>query len=104
MPTLYTALRATHNPIRRVAAAKRLALPSIAKRRDELVSTRIPEPPQKPREGLEVIIVGAGFAGLSAAYELHHAGYGVTVLEAQHRLGGRVKSLDDFVPGKNVEA
>jgi monoamine oxidase len=40
-----------------------------------------------------VIVVGAGLAGLSAAYELGALGHDVTVLEAQQRPGGRVQTL-----------
>lgn len=36
-----------------------------------------------------VVILGAGIAGLTAAYELGRKGYEVTVLEASHRVGGR---------------
>ena len=50
-----------------------------------------------------VVIVGAGFSGLAAAYELTRAGYVVTVVEARNRVGGRVLSFSDLVPGKNVE-
>jgi len=39
--------------------------------------------------GTKVIILGAGMAGLSAAYELGKAGYDCTVLEARDRVGGR---------------
>lgn len=39
-----------------------------------------------------MIVVGAGFAGLSAATELVAAGIDVVVLEARHRVGGRVWS------------
>ncbi|XP_046860962.1 L-amino acid oxidase bordonein-L-like [Xenia sp. Carnegie-2017] len=38
----------------------------------------------------DVIIVGAGMAGLSAAYELKKAGLSVTVLEQTDRYGGRI--------------
>lgn len=39
-----------------------------------------------------VVVLGAGPAGLCAAYELSKAGYQVTVLEARRRPGGRVWS------------
>jgi monoamine oxidase len=43
-----------------------------------------------------VIVVGAGLAGLCAAYQLERAGHDVLVLEAQRRPGGRVETLRDF--------
>jgi len=39
--------------------------------------------------GTKVVILGAGMAGMSAAYELGKAGYDCTVLEARDRVGGR---------------
>lgn len=58
--------------------------------------------PAKPRK---VIIVGAGVAGLVAAYELLQAGHVPLVLEAQHRLGGRILTLrEPFAPGLYAEA
>jgi monoamine oxidase len=50
-----------------------------------------------------VVIVGAGFSGLAAGYELSRAGYDVIIVEARNRVGGRVLSFSDLVPGKNVE-
>jgi len=50
-----------------------------------------------------VIVVGAGLAGLACAYELHRAGIDVVVVEARDRLGGRVVSFRDVVPGQIVE-
>ena len=47
---------------------------------------------------MRVIIIGAGFAGLSAATSLADAGVDVTVLEARDRVGGRVWS-QELVPG-----
>ena len=41
------------------------------------------------RHGTKVIVLGAGMAGLSAAYELCNAGYDCVVLEARDRVGGR---------------
>jgi monoamine oxidase len=42
-----------------------------------------------------VAILGAGMAGLVAAYELFRAGHDVTVLEAQDKVGGRIRTLRD---------
>ena len=43
--------------------------------------------------GTKVVILGAGVAGLSAAYELGKAGYECIVLEARDRPGGRAWTL-----------
>ena len=51
----------------------------------------------------KIIVVGGGFAGLSAAYELESLGYDVIVLEGQPDVGGRVKSRRDVVPGNIME-
>ena len=41
-----------------------------------------------------VLVIGAGFAGLTAANALHNAGVDVVVLEARDRLGGRTWTRD----------
>src|SRR5689334_4354210 len=52
-----------------------------------------------------VIVIGAGLAGMSAAYELTQAGHDVAVLEARTRSGGRVWTLRDAFPeGMYAEA
>jgi monoamine oxidase len=52
-----------------------------------------------------VIVLGAGLSGLCSAYELQSQGHQVTVLEAQMRAGGRVRTLrENFGPGLYGEA
>jgi monoamine oxidase len=56
----------------------------------------------KPKK---VIVVGAGMAGLVAAYELLRAGHDPLILEAQPRVGGRVYTLRaPFTHGQYAEA
>jgi len=43
--------------------------------------------------GYDVIVIGAGMAGLSAARMLAEAGVRVVVLEAQNRIGGRIHTV-----------
>jgi monoamine oxidase len=52
---------------------------------------------QAPRLEADIVVVGAGFAGVTAARELHLAGRSVVVLEARDRIGGRsyTRSIGD---------
>jgi monoamine oxidase len=52
-----------------------------------------PVPLHPRRSEDEVAIVGAGIAGLTCAWRLRQAGVGVSVYEAQERIGGRMFSL-----------
>jgi monoamine oxidase len=54
---------------------------------------------RRPRRRADVIVVGAGLAGLTAARKLKAAGKSVIVLEAQHRVGGRTLN-EKIAPGK----
>ena len=51
-------------------------------------------------KGKKVIILGAGIAGMTAAYELRKAGFDCTILEARNRPGGRNWTVRD---GTKVE-
>ncbi|HVF68634.1 MAG TPA: NAD(P)/FAD-dependent oxidoreductase [Pyrinomonadaceae bacterium] len=60
------------------------------------------EPKGTPKK---VVVIGAGVAGLAAAYELTGAGHDVTVLEARGRAGGRVQTMrEQFSDGLYAEA
>jgi oxygen-dependent protoporphyrinogen oxidase len=50
----------------------------------------------------QVIIVGGGIAGLSAAFELHRRGISLTLLEAGSRVGGVV--LSEQIDGFTIDA
>lgn len=52
----------------------------------------------EPRTHWDVIVVGAGIAGLRSALALEAEGFAVKVLEARSRVGGRLLTLDG-VPG-----
>jgi monoamine oxidase len=54
---------------------------------------RAPLKLQAAPKGSSVLILGAGMAGLVAAYELRQAGYAVQVLEFNQRAGGRAWTL-----------
>ncbi len=57
------------------------------------------------RRRKRVIVLGAGLAGLSSAYQLTRAGHDVTILEARTRAGGRVHTLrEPFADGLHAEA
>lgn len=75
------------SPRRCVEGLRRLKLRTD--RRRQLDSPQ--RPLAKRREALAV--VGAGVAGLAAAYELQRIGHEVVVLEAQQRPGGRIRTL-----------
>src|SRR6187549_2712914 len=103
MPNLYTQLYRRHGKpdgiTRREMLQRSLGAAAALLMSDSLLIGQ-----QREREGHgRVIVVGGGFSGLAAAYELSKAGYDVTVAEARNRVGGRVLSFSDLVAGKNVE-
>jgi monoamine oxidase len=114
MPTIYTALRAKHQhklvpPETSLPKSEIFAAPAdmtlLQTEKQLAVSSG-------PHRGLEsqtltprrkIAVIGAGLAGLCAAYELNGLGYDVTVYEARGRVGGRIHTLDGFVEGKIAE-
>ena len=54
-------------------------------------------------DGPRVVVVGAGLAGMTAAYRLHQAGVATQVFEARDRVGGRCWSARNFAGGQVAE-
>jgi len=114
MPTIYTSLRARNRhklippepplpkalvfaaPENKGVLASELELAGIKSREGPLEF--VPATPKR-----KVVVIGAGFAGLCAAFELEGLGYEVDVYEARNRVGGRVHSFRGFVDGRIAE-
>src|SRR5690606_22927450 len=61
----------------------------------------VPPPKKRPSS---VLVIGAGFSGLTAAWLLRQQGVKVTVLEARNRIGGRVYSFNpEHADGQVIE-
>ena len=59
----------------------------------------------KQARAQRILVIGAGMAGLSAAFELVAQGHDVTILEARTRPGGRVQTMrDPFADGLYADA
>src|SRR6266545_1405532 len=82
-----------------------LALPHRASAEPQPQKTPAPQGLGRAETPQKVLVIGAGLAGLAAAWELVQAGHDVTVLEARRRAGGRVYTLrEPFVDGLTAEA
>src|SRR6185436_9250707 len=55
------------------------------------------------KDSYDAIVIGAGFAGLSAAVRMTRNGARVVVLEARSRLGGRATAFPDRETGEIVD-
>jgi monoamine oxidase len=89
-----------------------MRIPPTPDERQPLTKPVDPDILETPEEGLDrrayepkrVVVVGAGLAGLVAAFELKRQGHEVVVLEGQNRVGGRIYTLRSFAPGLYAEA
>jgi monoamine oxidase len=102
MANLYTQLARRHGAVERVSRREMLQRSMVATA-GLLLSDRVIGRAWGQAKAGRVVVVGAGFSGLAAAFELTQAGYDVTVVEARNRVGGRVITFSDLVPGKVVE-
>ncbi|MFF0248516.1 flavin monoamine oxidase family protein [Streptosporangium sandarakinum] len=89
------------------AGAMFAAMGALGLAPDSQPSDYVPPQPSdfslKGKGAAKVVIIGAGVAGLTCAYELGKAGYDCTVLEAADRVGGRNLTLrgGDRLPEKD---
>ncbi|GAD99068.1 hypothetical protein NECHADRAFT_88150 [Paecilomyces variotii No. 5] len=92
-----------HRPAITLIPVSKLAVPSWLFEIDALValptqspvsspSLGITTPWSAPQRAIDVVIIGAGLAGLSAAHEIIRAGHSCIVLEARDRVGGKTWS------------
>ncbi|KAF4473043.1 flavin containing amine oxidoreductase [Fusarium albosuccineum] len=93
-----------HRPAMTLVPVAKLAVPSWLVEIDAVVA--VPEPSLPPalpaaQEAYDVVIIGAGLAGLSAAHEVLKAGLTCVVLEARDRVGGKTWSQPN-ADGKGV--
>ncbi|KAF7190535.1 putative flavin-containing monoamine oxidase A [Pseudocercospora fuligena] len=78
-----------HRPASTLIPVEKLAAPEFLFEIEATASV-----PQYPTERVDVVVVGAGLSGLSAAVHLHKSGLKVKVLEARDRVGGKTYSKE----------
>lgn len=78
---------------------------SVAEVAQPAVQPSVQDLPPRNGDQRRVVVIGAGAAGLAAAFQLRLAGHEVVMLEARTRPGGRVHSVRaEFADGLHAEA
>ena len=89
-----------HRPAITLVPVNQLAVPSwlfeidaVATRPEQATTIQKPLGKGVPEDTVDVVIIGAGLAGLSAAHDVLRAGLSCVVLEARDRAGGKTWSV-----------
>ena len=94
-----------HRPAITLVPVAQLAVPSWLFEVDAVLSrpapVHIPKTLTAPRQSVDVVIIGAGLAGLTAAHDVTSRGYTCVVLEARDRVGGKTWSKS-LTGGKGI--
>ena len=90
-----------HQPEITLVPVSQLAVPGRLFEMDAVISRALTHVPRllTTTENVDVIIIGAGLAGLTAAQHIVKAGYSCRILEARNRVGGRTWSQKQATGG-----
>lgn len=87
-----------HRPATTLVPVPKLARPDFRFEVEAYVAV-----PLSPVKEVDVVVVGAGFSGLKAAYDVQKAGLSCIVVEARDRVGGKTWSTDSTGSDKFVD-
>src|SRR5688572_13082497 len=99
--SLFAILNRRYGPRQDGVTRREMLKTTLATGAAMLISNRLgfsqdSKPADTRPKGKRVVVIGAGFSGLAAAYELMSAGYDVTVVEARTRVSGRVVTFGNL--------